>query len=538
MTEILDYNVFCQELKEVTSTKIFNKRKFHPEGLFSEQIFGPLNNYTCQCGIYYGVSKSGGVCDICGVDVIRARTRRERFAKIILPFKVVNPLFYDLFATLAGSKIKGFVDVLMRDDTSFLVFSEENFIIIKDSDQAQQYQNKWEGLDAIYELVRKFAEEGHNQNIPEWSILYNNLDKLLIQDIIVLPPELRPTSMKANVNELDEINRFYIHILMKKSIIEGTILDVSRDKKLFYHYYRQIQKNVNELYNQILIKLSKKEGLIRSNILGKRIDFSGRAVIVPDPTINLNECVIPYIMFLELFKLEISRKLIDLEKFKLLNNAIDFVDECIDKENPVLFDVCQNINQNKVCLLNRQPSLHRLSMIGFYMKLSMDKVIKIHPLVTGPLNADHDGDSLFAFVSIKSKNKLINTHMEDVLTLDLFEFKSEKTKTNGIKVKKYSPKEEVTIKSIDPNTGKTDWKQISEFSVHENLNMYSIEDPKKRFERFWSSEDHSLIVFDETDNKIKKISPKELQINPDGKYLIQEENHEFSRSEKHFGEGS
>ena len=103
MPKILNYDTFCEELDEVTSLKTFGKRKFHPDGLFSEQIFGPIRNYTCQCGKYHGVSKVGGQCSECKVDIVNSDERRKRFAKITIPIDVVNPLFYDLLVDLAHS---------------------------------------------------------------------------------------------------------------------------------------------------------------------------------------------------------------------------------------------------------------------------------------------------------------------------------------------------------------------------------------------------------------------------------------------------
>lgn len=536
MPDLLDYSEFCEELKEVTTPKIFEKRKFHPEGLFSEQIFGPLNNYTCQCGTYYGISKSGGTCGFCGVDIVPARTRRERFAKITLPIKVVNPLFYDLVVNLAGSKIRDLLDKLIKDETSILCKDNDDIVLIYDQESKDNYNESYEGLNAIYELVKHLAEKGVSENIPEWNKIYNNLDKLLINDIIVLPPELRPTSMKANVNELDEINRYYTHILMKKQVVEKTIVDVTRDKKLFYQYFRQLQKNVHDLYNQILTKLSKKEGLIRGNILGKRIDFSGRGVISPDPTIDIDTCVVPYIMFLELFKLEIAKRLIELEKFKLLNNAIDFIEDCIKREDHILYNICKEVNQGKTCLLNRQPSLHRLSMLGFYMDISFDKVIKIHPLICPPTNADFDGDCFDGRTFLKVDDKLIETKMDDILNLNLFNYKNEKVKDDGTYIKKYKPNEKIQVKSINPEDGETGWKNVSEFSVHENLEMFEIKDPKERFKTFWSSRDHSLLIFDENDEQIKKISPIDLKNDPKGKYVIQnkkgDESHDQTRTKR------
>jgi len=120
MPKILDYKKFCEDLDEVTSLKLMSKKKFHPQGLFSEQIFGPLKNYTCQCGKYYGVSKSGGKCGLCNVDIVNSDVRRKRFAKIVLPIPVVNPLFYDLVTDLGGKQFKSALDDLMRQEKSIL----------------------------------------------------------------------------------------------------------------------------------------------------------------------------------------------------------------------------------------------------------------------------------------------------------------------------------------------------------------------------------------------------------------------------------
>jgi DNA-directed RNA polymerase subunit beta' len=184
-----------------------------------------------------------------------------------------------------------------------------------------------------------------------------------------------------------------------------TIIDIKRDKNLYYTYFKQLQQLANDLYQKILEKMAKKEGLIRGNILGKRIDFSGRAVITPDPTLNLDECSLPYLMVLEIYKLPIAKRVIELGKFKLLNKAVDFVDECIDMQSPILYRVCEDIIKDEVCVLNRQPSLHRLGMLGFKIKISLDNVIKIHPLVCPPFNADFDGDQMAVYIPITEEAK-------------------------------------------------------------------------------------------------------------------------------------
>ena len=407
MPKLLDINLFCEDLNEITSSKIINKRKFHAEGLFSEQIFGPIKNYTCQCGVYHGISRSGGTCKICNVDIVNSDIRRKRFAKIVLPVQIVNPVMYDLVIDISGNTLKTYLNKLMKNEKSVL-YTKDDFYFVTEEDKVPIGVQKWEKLEAIYELISNmanaFVEDDPNS---KWTAVKDNLDKLFIQNILVLPPDLRPAAkgVEKNNQVVDKINRFYMQILTKKESMKDTIIDITRDKTLFYSYFKQLQKDATELYEHIVTKLSKKEGLIRGNILGKRIDFSGRAVIIPDPALHIDECSLPYVGFLELFKLQISKKLIELSKFKLLNQAIDYIDECINFSNFALYNICEELAKTEVCILNRQPTLHRLSMIAFKIKISKDNVIKLHPLVCSGFNADFDGDQMAVYIPISAKTK-------------------------------------------------------------------------------------------------------------------------------------
>lgn len=404
MPKILDYEKFCEDLEEVTSLKTIGKRKFHPEGLFSEQIFGPVKNYTCQCGTYYGVSRSGGECETCKVKITNSDVRRTTFAKITLPMKVVNPLFYDLLVDLGGKSVKAVLDDLMKQEKSVLYMDGDEHVVIVNPEVLPAGTQVWEKTDAIEKLVTDLATNMASEGLEEWNLILNNISSLFLSKIIVLPPDLRPTSKSSGNRQLmDKINRYYVQILTKKEIMRDTTIDIRIDKNMYYTYFKQLQGVVNELYDQILAKMAKKEGLIRGNILGKRIDFSGRAVISPDPTLNLDECVLPYLMILEMFKLPIARKIIQLGKFKLLNKAIDFIDKAIATQSPVLFKVCEEIVKDAVCILNRQPSLHRLGMLGFNIRISLDQVIKIHPLVCHPFNADFDGDQMAVYIPVSEE---------------------------------------------------------------------------------------------------------------------------------------
>jgi len=411
MPKLLDILSFSEDLKEITSSKIIDKKKFNPLGLFSEQIFGPIKNYTCQCGIYYGISRSGSVCKDCGVDIVNSDVRRKRFAKIVLPIQIINPIMYDLIVDIGGGIVKSYLNKLMKSEKSVLYLKEEkeqSYYIVCDSEKVPEGVKKWERLEAIFELINNIAIENlENDQNSKWKIIKENIDKIFTQTILVLPPDLRPTAKGTDRNNqvVDKINRFYMQILTKKESMRDTIIDINRDKVLFYSYFKQLQKDVNELYEHIIEKLSKKEGLIRGNILGKRIDFSGRAVIIPDPSLKIDECSLPYVMFLELFKLKISKKLIELSRFKLLNEAIDFVDNCAEIKDFSLFNMCEELANNELCILNRQPTLHRLGMLGFKIKISKDSVIKLHPLACAGFNADFDGDQMAVYIPISNETK-------------------------------------------------------------------------------------------------------------------------------------
>ncbi len=414
MPTILDIDAFCKDLPEITSSKRLDKKKFHPNGLHSEQIFGPVKNYTCQCGTYFGISRVGEKCKICGVEIISSDERRKRFAKIALPIPVINPLFYDLLIDLAGSKwnLKSTLDSLLKNEKSILFRDGDEYGIWTEKEKIDASKPHWERMEAVKELVSGVATlitssplSAKFPDRPAWEFIKNNVDKMFLNNVLVLPPDLRPATKEETQHKVDEINKAYGYILTKREEMLKSIIDVYKDKVLYYTYLKQLQREVNYLYDYIIEKLSKKEGLIRGNILGKRTDFSGRAVIVPDPTLNLDECFIPYLMFLELFKLQLSKKLIELDKFKLLNESVDYIDECIKLKDMALFKLCEEMAKGEFCLLNRQPSLHRLSLIGFKIKVTSDDVIKIHPLVCSGFNADFDGDQMAVYIPISKEAK-------------------------------------------------------------------------------------------------------------------------------------
>jgi len=407
MPKLFNIDLFCENLPEITTHEIFQKNKFHKEGLFSEQIFGPIKKFTCSCGITYGMSQKGFECPHCKVQALDTRVRRERFAKIKLSLPVINPIFYDLLCYVGGKHTKSLLDFVMRNENAIIYKRQntESYKIAENRSEVPTGSKIYIRTEGLKEVIREMAIK--NQSVSKWKKVLDNIDCMTCSNVIVLPADLRPIGKSAtrNVHNTDEINRIYTSIINKNELIKKIILNIMRDNKIYFHHYRQLQKEVNNLYDHIQAKLAKKKGLIRGNILGKRIDFSGRAVIVPDPTLNLDECKLPYVMVLELYKLVIARKLIEASRFKLINEAITFIDRCIEVNHKCLYSLCEEVIEGEYCLLNRQPTLHRLGIQGFKIKLTDGHVIKIHPLICDPYNADFDGDQMAVYIPLTKETK-------------------------------------------------------------------------------------------------------------------------------------
>jgi len=410
MPKLINIDKLCEDLPEITTQATLKKAKFHPDGLFSEVIFGPVKNYTCECGIYHGPSREGGKCDKCKVDIVNSSQRRYRYAKIVLPIPLVNPIFLDLFKFVFSKDAQKVVNELMVNENSAAYYDDviDEWIVVTSMDALPKDVEYYEGTDAIEKVMKHCIKSGCDMNNPREKLLKENMDCMFIHNVLVLPPDLRPASKSSQKDRrVDKINDFYLNILADKLLMESTKMqiDSTHNKTIFYDYFKKLQKHVNDLYEHIISKLSGKEGLIRLNILGKRIDFSGRAVIVPSNQLRLDECSLPYVMVLELFRFQISKKLIEHGIFKNFNKALEFVDECIKTNNFILYDLCRKVTKNEVCILNRQPTLHRLGIVGFKVKVNKDNVIKINPLVCSGFNADFDGDTMAVYVPLTIEAK-------------------------------------------------------------------------------------------------------------------------------------
>lgn len=406
--DFFNVDEFCEELKPVLSNKIYSKRGFHPDGLFSEKIFGPIRTGTCGCGNWWGRSKFGEACPICEVDITHSNVRRKRFAKIELPFPVINPIMYYLIAKVGKMTFESIVKNLIFNERSSYYFDIETkkylMVRVPESDEEQQAEYPegvivYQGHEGAFELVKGEAENRKEDNVG-WKFIFDNLEKFYMNFVIVPPPEFRPVSKTKDIQMRDEINKFFMTILNFSLMMRQEDLNSVENEEISRVNFKNLQRHVFDLYDYIFSKFSKKTGLIRGFILGKRIDFSGRAVICPDPTLNLDECSIPYLMILELFKLDIANILLEKRKFKRYDPAVEYIDECIILHNYDLMEIAQQITKEKYVMLNRQPTLHRMGILSFKVIVNREFVIKIHPLICEPYNADFDGDQMAVYISL------------------------------------------------------------------------------------------------------------------------------------------
>jgi DNA-directed RNA polymerase subunit beta' len=413
-------NQFCETLPEVTTNKIYAKRGFHPNGLFSEKMFGPVRTCTCGCGIYWGRSKIGERCSTCGVEIGYSSLRRKKFAKIELPFAVMNPIMFYLILKAGKVTVGNIVhDIIFDDSVLGYYFDPESkkYIKVKKptieaaATEIPEGRVLYSGSTGIFELVKFESDRNKDTNLA-WKFVLENVDKFFMSSIIVCPPEFRPVSKTKDVQMRDKMNEFYMTILNFSLMLKNDVTTYENSEIQMINF-RNLQRYVFNFYEYIFSKFSKKTGLIRGSILGKRIDFSARAVISPDPELNLDECSLPYVISLELFKLHIVNRLLEMKNFNnhsfvRYDPTIEYVNDCIKIKNPELLSIVEEVTKDKLVMLNRQPTLHRMGFMSFKIKINMDSVIKIHPLVCEPYNADFDGDQMAAYISLYPETEIEN----------------------------------------------------------------------------------------------------------------------------------
>jgi DNA-directed RNA polymerase subunit beta' len=437
---------------EVTKPETINYRSFKPEkdGLFCEKIFGPVKDWECNCGKYKRIRYRGVICDRCGVEVTQAKVRRERLGHI----ELAVPVSHIWFFKGVPSRIGHLLDMSIRDLERILyyesyvviepgntglkkkeIISEDKYLEIE-TEEAGSGLNAKMGAEAIRDLLAEIdledlsAELRNNakheksvqrkkemlkrlriveafrqsKNRPEWMIL---------QVIPVLPPDLRPlVPLEGGRFATSDLNDLYRRVINRNNRLKK-LMEIRAPEVILRNEKRMLQEAVDALFdngrrsravrgqgNRPLKSLSDmlkgKQGRFRQNLLGKRVDYSGRSVIVVGPELKLHQCGLPKNMALELFKPFIIRKLEDRGFVQTVKSA----KRLVERERPEVWDILGEIIQNHPVLLNRAPTLHRLGIQGFEPVLVEGKAIRIHPLVCQAFNADFDGDQMAVHVPL------------------------------------------------------------------------------------------------------------------------------------------
>ena len=443
---------------EVTKAETINYRTFKPErdGLFCAKIFGPISDWECLCGKYKRMKHRGVVCDKCGVEVTRSRVRRERMGHI----ELASPVSHVWFFKGLPSRIGHLLDLSLRDLERILYFesyvvidpgdteleegellSEERFREVRELYGDDAFEARM-GAEAIKEMlsrleidelseelrivmrtetsqirrlkaakrlkvVEAFRKSGHR---PEWMIL----------DVIpVIPPELRPlVPLDGGRFATSDLNDLYRRVINRNNRLKK-LLELRAPEVIVRNEKRMLQEAVDALFdngrrgrvlkgsnNRPLKSLSDtlkgKQGRFRQNLLGKRVDYSGRSVIVVGPELRINQCGLPKKMALELFKPFIYNSLEE----KGLVGTIKAAKEMVEREEEAVWDALEEVIQDHLVLLNRAPTLHRLGIQAFAPVLIEGKAIQIHPLVCAAFNADFDGDQMAVHVPLSPKAQI------------------------------------------------------------------------------------------------------------------------------------
>src|SRR5216683_2261481 len=443
---------------EVKKPETINYRTFKPErdGLFCARIFGPTKDYECACGKYKRMKFAGVVCDKCGVEVTRARVRRERMGHI----ELASPVSHVWFFKGLPSRIGQLLDMSLRELEKILYFEEH---VVLDTrlqgvkkkdlmavDKARKLQEEHGpealkvgmGAEAIREMLRdldldSLARDLRAQMLGETSVQKgkkivkrlkvieaflksgNQPDWMILEVVPVIPPELRPlVPLDGGRFATSDLNDLYRRVINRNNRLKR-LMDLKAPEIIIRNEKRMLQEAVDALFdngrrgrvitgpnNRPLKSLSDtlkgKQGRFRQNLLGKRVDYSGRSVIVVGPYLKLHQCGLPKKMALELFKPFILRKLEE----RGIASSIKAAKKYVEKERPEVWDILEEVIQEHPVLLNRAPTLHRLGIQGFEPILVEGKAIEIHPLVCTAFNADFDGDQMAVHIPLSMEAQL------------------------------------------------------------------------------------------------------------------------------------
>ena len=442
---------------EVTKPETVNYRTYKPErdGLFCEKIFGPTKDYECHCGKYKRIRYRGITCDRCGVEVTEKKVRRERMGHIELTVPVAHIWYFksapNKIAALLGIPAKkleaviyyekyivinpgnsGFAKMDLLAEEDYLKFVDANpenenladddpekfvaamgaeaiYDLLKDIDidalakelrkKMNEETSQQRKADALKRLsIVKWFQESKGINRPEWMIL---------KVVPVIPPDLRPlVPLDGGRFATSDLNDLYRRVIIRNNRLKR-LIDIKAPEVILRNEKRMLQEAVDSLFdnskksnavkseaNRTLKSLSDslkgKQGRFRQNLLGKRVDYSARSVIVVGPELKMHECGLPKFMAAELYKPFIIRKLIERGIVKTVKSA----KKIVDRKDPVIWDILENVMKGHPVLLNRAPTLHRLGIQAFQPRMIEGKAIQLHPLACTAFNADFDGDQM------------------------------------------------------------------------------------------------------------------------------------------------
>ena len=442
---------------EVKKPETINYRTFKPErdGLFCAAIFGPIKDYECLCGKYKRMKHRGVVCEKCGTEVTLAKVRRERMGHIDL----ASPVAHIWFLKSLPSRIGLMLDMTLRDIERILYFeafvvtepgltplergqllNEEQFmqmrqehgddfdaamgaeavfdllrtidlqaemVRLKEEIAATGSETKLKRLTKRIKLVEAFLESG---NRPEWMVM---------TVLPVLPPDLRPlVPLDGGRFATSDLNDLYRRVINRNNRLRR-LLELNAPDIIVRNEKRMLQESVDALMDNgrrgraitgtnkrplksLADMIKGKQGRFRQNLLGKRVDYSGRSVIVVGPTLRLHECGLPKKMALELFKPFIFAKL----QRRGLATTIKAAKKLVEREEAEVWDILEEVIREHPVLLNRAPTLHRLGIQAFEPVLIEGKAIQLHPLVCTAFNADFDGDQMAVHVPLSLEAQL------------------------------------------------------------------------------------------------------------------------------------
>tara|TARA_X000000950_G_scaffold45416_1_gene51618 strand:- start:59 stop:4228 length:4170 start_codon:yes stop_codon:yes gene_type:complete len=443
---------------EIKKPETINYRTFRPEkdGLFCARIFGPIKDYECLCGKYKRMKFRGIICEKCGVEVTKSNVRRERMGHINL----ATPVAHIWFLKSLPSRIALAVDMKLKEIERVLYF--ENFIVIEpgltglqknqllNEEELAKYQDEFGeeafsagiGAEAVLEMLKNLDLESEKKNLvnyiketkskvneeraikrlkliesfietgqkPEWMIM---------TVVPVIPPELRPlVPLDGGRFATSDLNDLYRRVINRNNRLKR-LMDLKAPDIIVRNEKRMLQESVDALFDNgrrgrvitgtgkrplksLAEMLKGKQGRFRQNLLGKRVDYSGRSVIVVGPDLKLHECGLPKKMALELFKPFLYARLNKLG----LASTIKQAKKLVEKETNAVWDALELIVREHPVLLNRAPTLHRLGVQAFEPKLIEGDAIELHPLTCAAFNADFDGDQMAVHVPLSLEAQL------------------------------------------------------------------------------------------------------------------------------------